>query len=324
MSNITNVNFGIQRLPNSDNYTTSINQPVLNQFITLNGGINPPVLSGTDPEDCTSGCALTTKSVMIDTVPANAALYYNNVLVTNGQTITNFNAALFKVKVINATWGTTSISFRYSFVDAAVMKDPTPATYKLIWLIPLPADGLTALATLNGSMATIKWTTLSEQNTSYYVVERSLDGSNFTATGNKTPAAGNSTDKREYQMLDNISSLRQNNVIYYRVKLMDIDGKARYSNVVALRLSQKAGVTIWPNPFHSSITISITTEKETTIEINMIDVNGRTIRNINQPAAKGISQIPIRNLEQLPAGVYLVEITDKIAGTTYQVLLTNN
>ena len=62
----------------------------------------------------------------------------------------------------------------------------------------------------------------------------------------------------------------QNAVIYYRVKLVDIDGKFKYSNVVALRLSQKPGVTVWPNPFHSSITISITTERETVIDINMI------------------------------------------------------
>ena len=324
MLNVTNVNFGLQRLPDSDPKTTSINQPVLNQFITLNGGTNPPILSGTDPEDCSGTCALSTKSVMIDTIPANAELYYNNVLVTNGLKISNFNASLLKIKVTLATWGATSIQFRYSYVDAAAMSDPTPALYKLLWVIPLPADGLTLTASLNGNTAKINWSTLSEQNTSYYNVERGTDGTNFKATGKEVAAAGNSADKREYKMDDNINSLRQNNVIYYRIKLVDIDGKIKYSNVVPLRLTQKAGVTIWPNPFHSTITISITVEKETSLDINMIDVNGRTIRTVSQAAPKGVSQIPMSNLDRLPIGVYLVEISDKTAGTTYQVMLTNN
>jgi hypothetical protein len=116
----------------------------------------------------------------------------------------------------------------------------------------------------------------------------------------------------------------QNPVLYYRVKLTDIDGKIKFSNVVALRLSQKPGVTIWPNPFSSSITINITTDRETILDINLIDVNGRTLRSSSQSASKGIVRITISDLEQLPGGVYLLEIVDKIAGATYQKLLKNS
>ncbi len=62
------VDFGIQQLPKSDSYLSPVNQPSVNTVITLNGGINPPVLSGSDPEDCTSGCVLSAKSVIIDVV----------------------------------------------------------------------------------------------------------------------------------------------------------------------------------------------------------------------------------------------------------------
>ena len=321
---VTNVDFGIQRLPNSDNYNVSVTHPSLNQYITMNGGANPPVLSGSDPEDCTSGCILTTKSVTIDQVPNNAELYYNNVLLISGQTINNFDPSLFKAKITAATMGDTTIVFQYSYVDAAMMKDPTPATYKMSWLVPLPADRLVAVANLQGNMATIKWSTLSEQNTSHFIVERSLDNTNFTATGNQVAAAGNSAEKREYEMPDNVSSLMQKDVIYYRVKLTDLDGKISYSNTVVVRLSQKPGVTIWPNPFQSYITIGISTTRETTLDIKLVDVNGRNIRNLSQRAPKGTSQVNISNLDQLPAGVYLVEITDKLAGTTFQKIVKNN
>ena len=325
MTNVTNVNFGIQRLPGSDNHIKSINQPVVNQFIVLNGqGMNPPVLSGTDPEDCVSGCDITNRTVIIDTVPVNSELYYNSLLVTSGQTITNFRPDSLKIKVTAAAMGDITIAFRYSFVDAAMIKDPTPATYTLIWLIPLPAEGLNASASLNDNDALIKWSTLSEHNTSYFEVQRSTDNVNFVPTGQQVQASGESETKKEYQMNDKLPAQLRSDVVYYRVKLVDQDGKVTYSNIVVVRISKKPGVTVWPNPFLSNVTISITTENETTIDVNMIDVSGRVLKTISQSVPRGISQISLKDLDQLPAGVYLMEIADKRAGTTYQKLLKNN
>jgi hypothetical protein len=322
--NVTNVDFGIQRLPNSDSYLTSINHPGINQLITLNGGMNPPVLSGSDPEDCTAGCVLTTKAVTIDQVPVNAELYYNGWLVTNGQSISNFNPSLFNLRITAAAMGDSTVTFHYSYVDAAAMKDPSPAAYTLIWLVPLPADRLIAVASLNDNVATIKWSTLSEQNTKNFIVERSTDNRTWTATGNIIPAAGSSSDKREYQLPDNISDLAQNSVIYYRVKLTDIDGKVTYSNVCVVRLSQKLQMTAWPNPFQSTITISITSAKATIFNIRLLDINGRLIRTISQPAAKGTSQIVLRDFDRLPTGIYLLEMIDeRSATTTVQRLMKN-
>ena len=323
LSNVTNVNFGIERVPNSDNKTTAIPHPSLNQYITLNGGSNPPVLTGTDPEDYPGGGVLSTRSVVIDTIPGNADLYYNGVLVTNGQLITNFNASLLQIQVTSSTIGDSSIVFSYSYIDLAGKKDPSPAKYTLIWSWPLPADALIALVNLYGNISTIKWSTLSEQNTDYFVVERSLDNINYAAIGRSVEASKNSTTKQYYQQSDNISSLTQS-IIYYRVKLIDLDGRYKYSNVVTLRLSQKPGITIWPNPFQSSITISVTIEKETIIEAKLIDISGRTIKKSTQTVSKGITSITIDGLGQLPAGVYLAEVTDTKTGTTYQKLLKND
>ncbi len=323
ISNVTNVNFGIERLPNSDNYLTTIPYPTIGQFIVLNGGANPPILSGNDPEDYVAGGVLTGKALIIDSLPNNAELQYNNIVVTKGQLINAFNPSLLRVKITSATMGSSSITFRYSYVDIALLKDPSPATYTLVWAGVLPAEGLMASVNLNGNLATVKWSTLSEHNTDHFTVERSLDNRTFIAVGSNITAAGNSSTKRDYQQPDNISSLMQNDVIYYRVKLADIDGKFKYSNIVPLRLSQKPGVTIWPNPFQSSINVSITAMSETVVDISIIDISGRNIKTVTQSVSKGITTIAINGLTQLPAGPYLIEITDKKAGTTYQKVLKN-
>jgi hypothetical protein len=93
---------------------------------------------------------------------------------------------------------------------------------------------------------------------------------------------------------------------------------------VAVRLSAKPGVTVYPNPFHASVIIDITTESETMIDINFFDVGGNQIRKISRQATKGMNQIPVNNLDNLPGGMYLIEITDRKARITYQKLLKNN
>jgi hypothetical protein len=324
-SNISTVEFGIERIPNSDNYTTAITHPGLNQVITLNGGVNPPVLSGPDPEDQPGGGVLTTRSLIVDTIPDNAELYYNNILVVNNQFIINFNPSQLKVKVTDATYGDSTITFNYSYVDTGGLKDPSPAYYRLAWFKPLPADGLVAQVSLTGVVAAVRWSTLSEQNTDYFVLERSLDNMSFAATGYTVRAAGNSVDKREYQEPDNVSNLLQYPVIYYRIKLVDIDGKFKYSNVVAVRLNKVSGITAWPNPFNSFITINIVASQNTELTIRLLDVAGRTLQTNTRQVTKGVSQLTLNELDQLAAGVYVLDVKDNNSGnkTEYKFIKEN-
>jgi hypothetical protein len=315
-TNTINFDFGIEQLPNTDNHTATIALPVINQLITLNGGANPPLLSGIDPEDCTVGCDLVNKSVVIDVLPLNTELYYNGVLVTAGQLINNFDANLLQVKITAAALGSTGTSFTYSYADAAGKKDPTPAMYTINWLGTLPVTGLKATANLQGTVATIKWETISEHNTAYFVVERSLDNINFITAGNKVNAAGNSDTKREYKQDDDVSSLMQSAVIYYRVKLTDIDGKIKYSNVAAVRLNKVIGITAWPNSFASYVTIGINVDRSTDLKISLTDAAGKFIAEKNLHVIKGISQFTLNGLDKLANGIYLLNVTDKNSGSS--------
>jgi hypothetical protein len=49
--------------------------------------------------------------------------------------------------------------------------------------------------------------------------------------------------------------------------------------------------------------ISITTEKETTIDVKLIDINGKTLYTASQKATNGTLRIIIRDLQRLLAGV---------------------
>lgn len=315
-ANAANFDFGIEQIPSSVPFYVYIPEPVAGQRLTLNGGSNPPVLSGKDPEDCFSGCTLNNRTLIIDAVPTNANLYYNGVLVTAGQLITNFNPDLLQIEFTSVTVASSSkmTEFYYSFVDAAGQKDPVTAVYNLNWLMILPVKGLELTAIKQGKNAMLNWKTLSEINSDYFEIERSTDGINYAKVGGNIMAAGNSDAEKQYQTPDDVSYL-QVPLVYYRVKLLDKNGKYAYSNVASVKLPENGAVIkVVPNPFISEITITVSVEQSGSYGIRMLDISGRTISGNTQKISKEMPTVTLRNLGGLVRGMYLVEITDTMTG----------
>ena len=309
-SDALNFKFGIEQLPSTDGKAINITQPAVNTYLTLNGGANLPVFTGTDPEDCNSGCDLSAKSVYFNTVPANAQLYYNGSLVSAGQQIDNFDPDLLQLKIISATLGTTGVSFQYAYVDAAGFKDPTPATYSVTWLNPLPVTGLILTGSLQNDMSKLIWKTETETNTIRFEVERSTDNIRFSAVG-QLPAAGNSITSRSYTYSDDISTLYQYAAVYYRIRQLDVNGHSTVSNIIVVKPGIKTGINVWPNPFDGNISVSIQSNDAYEGKIKIAALNGQLLRTYTQTLKKGTTQFSLANLGNLPAGVYILRVEDE-------------
>ena len=313
-TNAVNFNFGINGLPTADDISFSIDYPTVNQFITLNGGGNPPVFSGTDPEDCSSGCILTNNTVIINTLPANGELYYNGILVTTGQQINNFDPALLQIKITAATIGSSNISFGYSFADAAGSTNVAPATYNIFWSPALPVKGLQLSAGITASKVYLSWKTIAEINSHYFEIERSLNNKDFVKIGNNIPAAGNSNTAKKYGCTDDAGNFQQGVIVYYRVKIVDLQGKFSYSNIAPLRLNKEVGIAVWPNPFKTFVLVNINSRQNNQFAITVADMAGKTIARYNQRVAKGLSQFTVDGMGKLPKGIYLLGIRDQLTG----------
>ena len=304
-TNTVNFDFGIEQLPNSDNHTTNIPQPIVGTTVTLNGGANPPALSGIDPEDCNAGCTLASKSVIIDAVPANSELYYNGVLVTNGQLISNFDPSLLQIKMTAATSGSTSTSFQYSYVDLAGKKDPTPAIYTLTWLNPLPVLLSSFTGMPNKCDAVLLWKTSQEINTDKFVVEQSSNGLNFTAVS-EIKAANSSTGKA-YQT----SISQPTGIMYYRLKLLDKDGRFSYSPIVTVRTncSSTDYLTVYPNPVSTNLTVSFHTTYKGQANLLIVNAVGQQLvtQKIKITAAANTINLDMSNYAP---GIYMLYLAD--------------
>lgn len=313
-TNAVNLDFGIEQLPTSVPFYVNIEQPVVGQEMTLNDDSNLPVLSGKDAEDCTTGCTLEVRNVVIDAVPTNADLFYNGVLVTAGQLIINFNPDLLKLRFTTATIGSKETNFYYSFVDSAGKKDPLTAIYSLNWLTLLPVKGLELTATKSGKNVMLNWKTITEINSDHFEIERSIDGRNYEKTGMNVKAAGNSDGEKQYDIPDDVSNVNAP-LVYYRVKLLDNKGKYAYSNVATVKLPENGAVIrVLPNPFIAEITINISVEESTSFAVRMMDISGRTISNSTEKISKDKPTLTLRYLGGLIKGIYLVEVTDILTG----------
>jgi hypothetical protein len=95
---------------------------------------------------------------------------------------------------------------------------------------PLPVELLYFDGTVYPTFNVLKWSTASEHNSSYFDLERSIDGSDWRIVGTKT-AAVNSNQKINYSHLDAIEKFQFH---YYRLVQYDIDGKFKTYGPIVL------------------------------------------------------------------------------------------
>lgn len=184
---------------------------------------------------------------------------------------------------------------------------------------PLPVDLLSFNGRNNGNANLLEWSTSSEQNSSYFELERSIDGISYTKAG-RVSASGNSSVTRQYSFIDDISSLDAK-LFYYRLKQVDISGLAKYSTVVKIKLNSKGfAVEASPNPFADQMRVQIeATQKENAVII-LTNLDGKRILVQNCSINKGSNVILLDKLDNLPGGVYLLHVNTGTEKRTLKVM----
>jgi PQQ-dependent dehydrogenase (s-GDH family) len=171
----------------------------------------------------------------------------------------------------------------------------------------LPLTLLQFKGSLQGSAALLEWETENEMNTSHFELERSIDGRNF-AQLTTVAAAGTSTSKIRYSYPDNDIASLSTSTIFYRLKMVDADGKFNYSNIITITLPNTGKVTVFPNPAEKDIRVTINATAVDRAEWKILDNSGRVILRGNNNLVKGYNEIQI-DLSKLSAGVYYLNVS---------------
>jgi len=179
-------------------------------------------------------------------------------------------------------------------------------------LFTLPLDLLSFTGQLqNNNSVLLNWKTENEVKTSHFVVERSADGIRFNGIGNVTANGRNNTPGSfDYAFTDNDAINQSSQRLYYRLKMVDIDGNFKYSNIISVSFPLITGkLGIAPNPVLTEVKVAVAAETDGTVQWKLMDNVGRVILKGSENVKKGAGNNFTINMNRLSSGSYNLSVT---------------
>ncbi len=151
----------------------------------------------------------------------------------------------------------------------------------------------TVFCTQNNGAINLEWEIDKGTELSAFELLRSTDGQSFDKI--KTIAYRDGETRYQYQ--DKISDAGRDFIHYYRLRYLDTDQEYEYiliSNVDCA--SDNATVSLWPNPVKDVLSVNIGRTYPEAIAYNIIDVQGRIVREGSLESNTLISHIDVSDL----------------------------
>lgn len=180
---------------------------------------------------------------------------------------------------------------------------------------PLPVDLISFAGAYSNQKTNLNWVTENLQDFDRFEVERSSDGSNFATVATKAPVQ--TAARTTYLHTDDLSAVN-GTVFYYRLKMIDMNGQFKYSNVILVRKDGTIkGIRINPNPVVSggAATLRFEATAKGIVEFRIVDMAGRMVLKQQNNVAEGINSVQVNNLNRLQPGTYILQMND---GTVLQ------
>lgn len=196
--------------------------------------------------------------------------------------------------------------------------DASGAQIKAGQTAALPVELTSFRAQAVGGAAQLTWATATEENNAGFEVQRSEDGRTFENLA-FVEGHGTTLEAQDYRFDD--KTVRQNVLYYYRLKQVDYDGQAEYSDLVTLKVEGQAQAgAFYPNPAIGGITkldYQATTAGE--LLVTVYNINGQAVAEWVRSVDSGLNVLDM-NFSALSAGNYFVRLENG-ADRQYQKLV---
>jgi hypothetical protein len=187
----------------------------------------------------------------------------------------------------------------------------------------LPVELIYFTATKNGENVLLDWKTGSESNSSHFELELARGDeeyrqNRFTRIG-EIQSHGNSSVEQYYQFRDEETG--KTGVRYYRLKMVDRDGRFTYSPVRAVLFEEEIRWQLYPNPTGGVFNLIFQAEQGETVHVKIYDSYGRVVRHLRLIANAFIQKSTIDlSSSAYASGVYMVEVTTSNQQRVFRVL----
>ena len=192
---------------------------------------------------------------------------------------------------------------------------PDLGCFESDYMIPTPVRLISFTASAQKDAVLLNWSTASEINNKGYGIERTTDPAAgvWTSIG-FVDGHGSDNQRSGYSYTDKAVS---SGIYYYRLKQLDMDGTATYSNVLSVNLqSADLQLSASPNPFSTSTTISYTLTQNEKVSLYLYDMSGELVDIILNENQQAGTYHKVVAKQALPAGEYYLGLSvgDKKSG----------
>ena len=292
--------------------------PLTNPFVGASGNatqqsISSRLISVTGSDGCvfvsfTQGGIAIVNITSITIITASGDVTCTDVPVTNGK-------VCMKICDPRFTQG-SDVRVRLNFLFASNTPPNSTVAVDLFAVdsadVILPLRLIDFRAAFTGGVVKLNWTTVQEENVSHFDIMRSDDGMNYFKI-NRVNAKGGALNTN-YELID---ARGIKNKIFYRLKMVDIDGAVKFSPIVTIRRNSKNEpvIVLSPNPVRSAINLKMSDFAADTYTIEMRNSIGQLVFN---------KIIQIKDLEHsetinrtttMSKGLYVLSIYNKMATT---------
>jgi hypothetical protein len=161
----------------------------------------------------------------------------------------------------------------------------------------------------NNSDVILTWKTANEKDVDRFELERSPNGTEFNRIAALQPQL---TSSAAYQYNDKevLRTFASSSSIFYRLKMIDKDGKFKYSSILSVRPGKNSTFQVQaaPNPFTDKLALQVHAETAGAAKIVLRSIAGTVMESISKYLQAGSTAIEIRSAAALPKGVYILEV----------------
>lgn len=137
-------------------------------------------------------------------------------------------------------------------------------------------------------------------------VEKSTNGINFTTVGTLNPQNNGQLNVTYAYTVSPAGT----NKVHYRIKLLDEEGQASYSN--ALRFSfgtaEESRLTVFPNPVKNNLQVQVSSTVAAPLRVDLFNPAGQNVYTVNGYAQPGVNAVALPNINSRASGVCLLKV----------------
>lgn len=175
---------------------------------------------------------------------------------------------------------------------------------------PLPVEWLNFEVALEEQGTNIQWSTASEIDNDYFMVQRRTKNSGWEDI-EEVEGQGYSPNTTHYETTDKEVYQVAEKRVFYRVKQVDYDGTYDFSRIQYIQKDpvQEQNFEVHPNPFSDKLFVTLDLAHQSTLYITLVDERGVKIVNTSKSLERGKQKLNLDSMvEGLPKGLYYLHL----------------